>query len=128
MMRLSHIAFNLSAMLWQDGEAIRDMLKTMIRNYPLRSLDEMDKITSGIADVKSETTTFRFIKQGRVFFEPGWKITLVLDETAYAGVGVYIFACMLKEVLRSFTPLNSLLEVRFETLQSGHIQTWGALD
>jgi type VI secretion system VasI/ImpG family protein len=128
MMRLSHIAFNLSAMLWQDGAEVRDMLKTMIRNYPIRSPDEMEKITNGIVGVKSETATFRFVKQGRIFFEPGWKITLVLDETAYAGVGVYIFACMLKEVLRAFTPLNSLLEIRFETVQSGHIKTWGALE
>ncbi len=126
--RVSHIIFNLSGMLWQNGTFPLEMLKTLLRNYNLRSAEEMERMLDGITALKSEPTTFRFIRNGAVFFETGWKIQFVLNEQAYAGTGFYVFALVLKEIFNSFTPLNSLLEVQLFTQQSGHIATWKTLE
>jgi len=126
--KVSHILFNLSGMLWQDGAFPLEMLKTLLRNYNLRSAEEMERMLDGIVELTSEPTAFRFIKNGAVFFETGWRVRFVLDEQAYAGVGFYLFAVVLKEILYSFTPLNSLLEVQFSTRQSGQIAVWKTLE
>jgi type VI secretion system VasI/ImpG family protein len=126
--KLSHIIFNLSAMLWQDGALPLEMLKNLLRNYRIRSVDEMEQIIEGIVKLESEQVSFRFIKKGTVFFEYGWKITITLDELAYTGTGYYIFAHVMGELLKCFAPLNVLLEIHFYTLQSGRIAIWKTLE
>jgi type VI protein secretion system component VasA len=79
---------------------------------------------NGIVSLSSETDTFRFIRKGAVFYEWGWRLHLVLDETAYAGMGWYLFALLIAEILKSFTPINTFLEIHFSTLQSGNIAVW----
>ncbi|MDR3337962.1 MAG: type VI secretion system baseplate subunit TssF, partial [Treponema sp.] len=126
--KLSFIVFNLSSLLWQNGNFPLSALKTMVGAYRLRSGEEMDRIVDGIAGITSEPLVFRFFKQGVVFFEYGWRVQVTLDETAYAGVGYYIFGSIIGEILKSFTSINSLLEIQFFTRQSGHIATWKTLE
>ncbi len=126
--KVAHISFNLSGMLWQNGSFPLEMLKTLLGNYSVCSPEETERMTEGIVALKSEPETFRFIRNGVVFFEPGWKIDCVLNERSYAGMGVYIFALVLKELFKSFTPINSLLQISFSTQQSGHVATWKTLE
>jgi len=39
-------------------------------------------------------------------------------------MGFYIFALVIAEVLLSLTPLNTVLELEFSTIQSGVIAVW----
>jgi type VI secretion system VasI/ImpG family protein len=126
--KLSHIIFNLSSMLWLNGKTPLDMLKTMLRNYNVHSREETDRMIEGIIKLESEPATFRFIRNGSIFFEYGWRVSFTLDEDAYTGMGCYIFAYIIGEILKSFTPINSLLEVQFYSQQSGHIATWKTLE
>lgn len=126
--KISHIMFNLSAMLWQNGSFPLDILKSVLASYTLRPQEEMDRMLYGMLSLTGEPTTFRFIKNGAVFFESGWKLKLTLDEKAYAGIGFYSFALVLKEFLMSFTPINSLLEINLYTQQSGFITKWKTLE
>ena len=126
--KVSHIMFNLSGMLWQNGGAPLEMLRTLLSNYSIRSAEETERMTEGIVALKSEPETFRFIRNGVVFFESGWKVDCLLNEKSFAGTGVYIFSLVLKELFKSFTPINSLLEIDFSTQQSGHIATWKTLE
>jgi type VI secretion system VasI/ImpG family protein len=122
--KLSHILYNLSAMLWQAGDFPLEMFKTMLRNYRIRTDEETFRMADGIVKMESSPATFRFVQKGAVFFERGWKLNITLDESAYAGIGHYIFAFVIAEILRSFTPINSMLEVNVYTLQTGYITTW----
>ncbi|GHV83866.1 hypothetical protein AGMMS50212_12060 [Spirochaetia bacterium] len=122
--KLSHILYNLSSMLWQEGDFPLEMFKTMLRNYRIRTDEETFRMVDGIVKMTSIPATFRFVQKGAVFFERGWKVDVTIDETAYAGIGYYIFAFLIAEILRSFTPFNSMLEVNVHTVQSGYITTW----
>jgi type VI protein secretion system component VasA len=84
----------------------------------------MERMINGISDLSGKSDTFRFIRNGAVFYEWGWRLTLVLDENAYAGMGFYIFAKVVAELLLSLTPLNTILELECSTLQSGVITVW----
>ena len=122
--RLSHIVMNLSAMLCQEGTRPLELLRNMLRSYPLRPAEEMERMIGGINALSGKSDAFRFIWNGVVFFEWGWRVKLVLDEDAYAGMGLYLFAKVIAELLLSLTPLNTILEIEFSTLQSGVIAVW----
>lgn len=126
--KLSHIIFNISAMLWQKGGFPLSMFKTMLRSYNTRSGEEMDRMIDGIVSLESESASFRFFKDGAVFFEWGWKVEITLDEAAYAGIGYFIFANVLRDILMSFTPINTPLEIYFYTQQSGLVAQWKTLE
>ncbi|MDR1030666.1 MAG: type VI secretion system baseplate subunit TssF [Treponema sp.] len=126
--KLSHIVFNLSALLWQNGKFPLDALRTLVGSYRVRSEEEMERLLEGIISLERESVAFRFIKNGAVFFELGWKLRFTLDETAYAGIGYYIFGKIIAEILMSFTPINSPLEIHFLTKQSGRIAIWKTLE
>ncbi|MDR2663477.1 MAG: type VI secretion system baseplate subunit TssF [Treponema sp.] len=126
--KLSHVVFNLSALLWQKGNFPLEALRTLLGSYQIRSGEETERMLEGLISLKGESTAFRFIKKGAVFFEVGWKLAFTLDETAYAGMGYYIFGKILVEVLKSFTPINTLLEIHFFTKQSGCIAVWKTLE
>jgi type VI secretion system VasI/ImpG family protein len=126
--KLSHLVFNLSALLWQNGKFPLEALRTLLGSYHIRSEEETERFLEGLVSLESESTAFRFIKGGAVFFEVGWKLTFTLDETAYAGIGYYIFGKVLAELLMSFSPVNTLLEIHFFTKQSGRIAVWKTLE
>jgi type VI secretion system VasI/ImpG family protein len=122
--RLSHIMLNLSAVLWQEGSRPLEMFREMLRAYQIRSPEENEKMIAGLTQMKSENVSFTFIKNGMVFFEWGWKLKFTLDEIAFTGMGCYVFARILAEMLKSFIAVNTLLEIEFYTEQSGYIATW----
>jgi type VI secretion system VasI/ImpG family protein len=122
--RLSHIVMNLSALLWQEGARPLELWRNMLRSYPIRPPEETERMISGITALDSGSSTFRFIRDGVVFYEWGWTVRLELDENAYEGMGFYMFARVMGEILRAFTPINTFLEIQVATLQSGVIAVW----
>jgi type VI secretion system VasI/ImpG family protein len=126
--KISHVAFNLSALLWQNGKFPLEALRSLVGSYQIRSGEETERMLAGIISLKSERTVFRFIEKGAVFFEPGWKISFTLDETVCAGIGYYVFGKIIAEILQSFAPINTLLEIYFFTKQSGLIAVWKTLE
>ncbi|MDR0386442.1 MAG: type VI secretion system baseplate subunit TssF [Treponema sp.] len=122
--KLGHLLYNLSAALWQEGDFPLEMFKTMLRNYRFRGNEETGRMVDGIVKIDRRTTAFRFVEKGALFFERGWKVDIYLDENAYAGIGYYLFACALAEMLRSFTPISSIVEINVYTQQSGYLGTW----
>jgi type VI secretion system VasI/ImpG family protein len=122
--RLSHIVLNLSAMFWQEGSRLLEMFKEILRAYQIRPPEESEKMIAGLAGMESESAPFTFIKNGMVFFEWGWKVRFTLDEIAFTGMGCYMFARVIAEMLMSFIAVNTLLEIEFFTEQSGYIATW----
>jgi type VI secretion system protein ImpG len=126
--RLSHIVLNLSALLWQDGSRPLEMFKEILRAYQIRSPEENEKMISGLTKMETENTSFTFMKNGMVFFEWGWKVRFALDETAFTGMGCYMFARIIAGMLTSFIAVNTLLEIEFSTEQSGYMATWKTFD
>jgi type VI secretion system protein ImpG len=126
--RLSHIVLNLSALLWQEGGKPLELLRNILRSYPVRPAEEMERMINGITGLNSESDTFRIVSKGAVFYEWGWRLHLTLDEDAFAGMGFYLFALIMAEILKSFTPVNTFLEIQFNTLQSGTIAVWKTLE
>jgi type VI protein secretion system component VasA len=118
----------MQSMLWQKDAFSLEMFKTMLRSYFAVRGDASSHIADGIESMSFQGETFRFFSDGAVFFEMGWKINLLLDETAYVGEGYYIFAYILGGFLFSLAPLNMPVEIDFSTKQSGLVAVWKNLN
>jgi type VI secretion system protein ImpG len=127
--RLSHIVMNLSSMLCQEGEGALMFLRNMLMSYSsLRLAEDTERLALGIKEFSGKRGAFRFIQEGAIFYEWGWRFRLVLDEKAYGGIGFYQFAHVVGQMLLSLTPLNTILELELSTLQSGVITQWSTLE
>jgi type VI secretion system protein ImpG len=122
--RLSHIFVNFSAMFCQEGERPLELLRNVLRAYPLRPAREMEHMISGIVAFYGKSDVFRFIRNGTMFYERGWRLNMVLDENEYAGMGFYLFALVMAEMILSFSPVNTIVELEFSTRQSGVMAIW----
>lgn len=122
--KVGHIVFNLSSSLWRPGSVPLAMLRDLIAAYSVRSEEETARLTGGICGIRTAVQVFRFIHQGCVFFENGWKMELTLNSRQYAGTGVFIFALVLKTMLASYTPINSCVELVLHTEERQNVVKW----
>ena len=77
-----------------------------------------------ITAMESTREVFRYVQHGQVFFESGWRVRLVLDEFSCAGIGVYAFGCVLRNILKNRKPVNLPAKIVLETKQQGRIAEW----
>lgn len=123
--KLSHIMLNMSSILWKPGEVPVHILKRIISHYSCLNPEETVKITDGIKSIKTEPEMFRFIyKNCNIYFENGWRVIITLSENKFEGMGFFMFACVLRLLIESFTPLNSCVEVVVYTEERGFIAKW----
>jgi len=122
--KLSHLTFNLSSMLWKNGTMPLGILKDLLRSYVASFGDEAERLADGVHAIDSRPRIFRFIRTGAVYFENGWEIRLLLDETVCAGSGVFAFAMVLKELLFAYVPLGSCVEIVIDTDKRRGVYRW----
>jgi len=54
----------------------------------------------------------------------GIEVTLLFDEKAFEGTGVFLLGAVLDRFLAEYTSINSFTETVIETRQRGVIQRW----
>lgn len=124
--RIGYLALNFSSLLWNDGNIPLEMLKELIAAYSNRPEEETVRLLDGMISLHSAPKQFRFINRGSVFYESGWHCEITFREEAYAGFGVFTFGWVLKELLMSYTPLNSCMELVMHTDKKREVIVWKA--
>lgn len=123
--KIAHIMLNLSSVLWQPGGVPAHILKRLVTHYSALPEDETERLADGIISVETEPEIFRFLyKSCSVYYENGWRVKITLSEQKYEGVGFFIFACVLRALLESFSSVNSCVETVLYTEEKGFITKW----
>jgi len=63
---------------------------------------------------------------GPTTFGRGLEITLMADEGAFEGAGVYLLGAVLERFFSKYVGLNSFTETVLRTVQRGEIMRWRA--
>ena len=100
----------------------------MIKRIYRASTGQDAEITDGITGLENQPETFRFVRNGSVFFENGWALKLTLDESHFAGIGYYIFGALVYKLIKSQCPINMPIRMELETKQQGKIAEWTKLN
>ena len=57
-------------------------------------------------------------------WERGLEITLLLDESAFAGQGVFVLGSVLEQFFAKYVSINSFTETVVQTLDRGEVARW----
>ena len=110
--------------LWSEGAAPGELLQKIIQLYIPAGQSDLAGLARSVTRMESTREVFRYVRRGQVFFESGWCVKLVLDELSCAGIGVYTFGCVLRNILEDCKPVNLPAKIVLETKQQGKITEW----
>lgn len=123
---ISHLSLNYLSLLDRDAgtgaEALRDILKLYADPNDRQSLKQID----GVRSVKCQPITRRVQTPGPITFARGLEITLLLDESAFEGQGVFVLGAVLDEFFARYVSLNSFTETVLTTVQRKEVMRWPA--
>ena len=115
---------NVSALLYQDSNIGKNVLRQMIGAFYGGNADEKTLMQNALYEFKTKKTMFRFVQFGKVFYEQGYELTVTLDEKELTGVGVYAFGVMLKNLISDYCAINLPIKFKIRGVERGEIATW----
>jgi len=123
---ISHLSLNYLSLLDSSPEmgaqALRDMLKLYADPNDRQTLKQID----GLRNVRYRSIVKRVEMPGPITFARGLEITLVFDETAFEGQGVFVLGAVLEQFFAKYVSLNSFTETVITTQQRKEIMRWPA--
>ncbi|BCH19967.1 type VI secretion system baseplate subunit TssF [Mesorhizobium sp. L-2-11] len=123
---ISHLSLNYLSITnsENDGHRGAEALRETLRLY----VDPEDAFASrqidGIREVQSRTIVRRLPGAGQAAVARGIEISLVLDEAAFEGVGIFPLASVLNQFFAKYVSINSFTEMAVSTLQRGKVMRW----
>jgi type VI secretion system protein ImpG len=123
---ISHLSLNYLSLIDRDAgtgaEALRDILKLYADPNDRQTLNRID----GVRSVRCQPITRRVQTPGPITFARGLEITLLLDESAFEGQGVFVLGAVLDEFFARYVSLNSFTEMVLTTVQRKEVMRWPA--
>jgi type VI secretion system protein ImpG len=121
---ISHLSLNYLSLLDSSpdmgAQALRDMLKLYADPNDRQTLKQID----GLRNVRYRSIVKRVEMPGPITFARGLEITLVFDETAFEGQGVFVLGAVLEQFFAKYVSLNSFTETVITTQQRKEIMRW----
>jgi len=99
-----------------EGEHSLAALKKILRLYSLQDLPDVLRQIEGIRGLETRPVLRRMGNDWKGWGQ-GRQIRLILDESFYEGVSVYLFASVLRQFFALYGSVNSFSEVVVETMQ-----------
>jgi type VI secretion system protein ImpG len=120
---ISHLALNYISLIDEDPEegaaALREMLG-LYSNYSHLA----ERHINGILSVSARPVTRRLPIPGPISFGRGLEITVVLDEAAFDGRGMYLFGSVLDEFFSKYVSVNNLTETVVRSDRGIELARW----
>ncbi len=123
---INHLSLNYLSLAGEDQGQSTAALKELLQLYADPSEPALRKQLEGVVSIQSRPIQRRMPSPGPIAFGRGLEITLSLDETAFQGVGAFLFGAVMEQFFRKYTAINSFTETVILSLQRGEIMRWPA--
>ncbi|HEY5742961.1 MAG TPA: type VI secretion system baseplate subunit TssF, partial [Terrimicrobiaceae bacterium] len=123
---VSHLSLNYLSLL--DGPADEGALalRQLLGLYVDRADAIMRKQIEGIRSTQSRPTVQRVQTPGPITFARGLEISVLFDEGAFEGFGIFVLGAVLEQFFTRYVSLNSFTETVIKSQQRGEIMRWKA--
>lgn len=121
---ISHLGLNYQTLSDLDGAQGAQALRELLELYASAAQADLLPQIQGICSVRVEPVHRQLPQPGPLMFGRGVRISLLLDELAFAGASTYLFGAVLEQFFARHVSLNSFSELAVATLQSGEINRW----
>jgi len=102
------------------AEGLREMLKLYADPNDRQTLKQID----GLRGIRYRPVVRRVEMPGPITFARGLEITLLFDEAAFEGQGVFVLGAVLEQFFARYVSLNSFTETVVTTQQRKEIMRW----
>jgi len=125
---VSHLSLNYLSLVDEAGGAGSNAraLRELLSLYANVSDPGVRKQIDGIRSTTCAGITRALPVAGPTTFGRGLEITLMADEGAFEGAGVYLLGAVLERFFSKYVGLNSFTETVLRTVQRGEIMRWRA--
>ena len=123
---ISHLSLNYLSLVDSKTEGGAAGLREMLKLYTEPGDRQMAQQIEGLLQRPIGPVLRRVTGPGPITFARGLEITLIFDEPAFEGIGVFILGAVLEQFLAKYVSLNSFTETVIKTQQRGEIMRWPA--
>jgi type VI secretion system protein ImpG len=123
---ISHLSLNYLSLLDIGSESGAESLREILKLYAPPNDRQIIKQIDGIRSVRYQPIVRRVEMPGPITFARGLEITLLFDEAAFEGQGVFVLGAVLEQFFARYVSLNSFTETVIATQQRKEIMRWPA--
>ncbi len=124
---INHLSLNyLSLLDSKEGDgavALRDLLKLYVNPNDLYTLRQIE----GIRSVAASPIIRRVASEGPLTFARGLEVSVIFDESAFEGSGIFILGAVLSQFFARYVSINSFTETAIVSQRRGEIMRWPSL-
>ncbi len=121
---ISHLSLNYLSLLDSTRESGAEALRDILRLYADPGDRQALKQIDGLRSVRHGPIIRRVETPGPITFARGLEITLLFDETAFEGQGVFVLGAVLDHFFARYVSLNCFTETVIATQQRKEIMRW----
>lgn len=121
---VSHLSLNYLSLLDQNPEEGASALREMLRLYCGREDASAHRQIEGLRSVSAETIVRRLPLPGPITYGRGLQISVLFDESAFEGSGVFVLGAVLEQFFAKYVSINSFTETLIKSDTRGLIMQW----
>ena len=121
---VSHLSLNYLSLLDDPANEGAAALRQLLKLYVDADDAIMRKQIEGIRSAKSRAVVQRVEVPGPIAFARGLEISLLFDETAFEGFGIFILGAVIEQFFARYVSLNSFTETVIKSQQRGEVMRW----
>jgi len=123
---ISHLSLNYLSVIdtseSEGADTLRELLKLYVDSNDKSTLKQID----GIVSVRSLPVLRKIPSPNTITFARGLEITIVLDDIAFAGSGLFVLGMVLEQFFSRLVTINSFTETVIKSKQRGEVIRWPA--
>jgi type VI secretion system protein ImpG len=121
---LSHFSLNYLSLLDAPGEEGAVALRNLLELYSEPGDAVKWKQIQGVRSAQAAPIVRRVDAPGPIAFARGLEVTVLFDEDAFEGAGMFLLGSVLEQFFARYVSLNSFTETVIKTKQRGEIIRW----
>lgn len=121
---VSHLSLNYLSLLDQNPEEGASALREMLRLYCGTEDSSAHRQIEGLRSVTAKTIVRRVPLPGPITYGRGLQISVLFDESAFEGSGVFVLGSVLEQFFAKYVSLNSFTETLIKSETRGLIMQW----
>lgn len=122
---INHLSLNYLSLADNDHQQGASALREMLKLYAPPGDSALRKqIEDGVHRINARPITRRLPIPGPIAFGRGLEITLVLEESAFEGTGVFLLGAVLERFFSRYVSINTFTQTRVHSETRGEIMRW----
>ncbi len=123
---ISHLTLNYLSIADSDKRQGAAALRELLALYGDLTDDGIRKQIDGVISIQTTPITRRAPVSGPIAFARGLEVAVALDESAFAGAGIFLLGAVLELFFAKYASINSFTETVVKSTERGEIMRWPA--